>query len=379
MNKIKKIIRLLIFKVINIFYNLFKSINKKRVLFVSDTGEVLSGNLKSVYDNLPDEFEKVCILYNKKQKLMNLKAIKDVAKELAICKYIFLDDMLDFTQVANIKSQQELIQLWHGAGAYKKFGFSRMKDSGENIKIHTGYRKYTKAIVSSEAIRNCYAEAFDISIDKVYATGIPRTDMFFDKNYIEETKNKLYKEFPYIADKKVVLFAPTYRSSKIDKAYYDFDKINWDLLFEKLNDQYVVITKWHPAIIDSAKNGNIDLPDFEKYQGFLYDMSDYNEVNELLMVTDVLVTDYSSIIFDYSLIKKPIVYYAYDIDKYNGARGLYFDFEEYVYGAVATDTEQLIESIKKEDLCIDKRMAFSEKFMSGCDGHCAERIVKWVV
>ena len=379
MNKIKKVIRLLIFKIFNTVYNIFGKIDDKRVLFVSDTSENLKGNLEFVYNSIPDDINKVCILYNKKQNPMNIKAIKAIAKELAVSKYIFLDDMLDFTQVAKIDKSQDLIQLWHGAGAYKKFGFSRLKDSDENIRIHTGYRKYTKAIVSSESIRDCYAEAFDIAKDKVYATGVPRTDAFFNQEHIKKVKERLYGTYPQLKDKKVVLFAPTYRSSKIDKAYYDFDKVDWQKLYDELGDEYIILTKWHPAIIDSEQNGNITLPDFSKFKGSIEDMSNYKDVNELLMITDVLITDYSSIIFDYSLLQKPIVYYVYDKEEYNGSRGLYFDFNEYVYGVVVDDTTKLINAIKAEDLFEDKRIAFNEKFMSACDGKSTQRVIKWVL
>ena len=128
-----------------------------------------------------------------------------------------------------VRKGQEIVQLWHGAGAYKKFGFSRA-NGDEGIKIHKGYRKYAKAIVSAEPIRKCYAEAFDIALQKVQATGVPRTDIFFDQEYIKNKREELYRDFPFLKDKKVILFAPTYRGTRAEDAAYDFDKImRWEL------------------------------------------------------------------------------------------------------------------------------------------------------
>ncbi|NLA70185.1 MAG: hypothetical protein GX852_03980, partial [Clostridiales bacterium] len=111
----------------------------------------------------------------------------------------------------------------------------------------------------------------------------------------------------------------------------------------------------------------------------IIDASDYSDINDLLIGSDILITDYSSVIFDYYLLNKPIVYYAYDIEEYKSGRGLYYDFEEYVYGKVATNNKELVEAILAEEQCNNLRDTFGKKFMSSCDGHATDRICKWII
>ena len=133
--------------------------------------------------------------------------------------------------------------------AYKRKMLMKMciRDS-----IHRGYKKYTKASVSGQGIRWCYAESFSISEDKVKATGFPRTDSFFDKEFIQKTKNDFYEAYPELKNKKIILFAPTSRSTKINDASYDFSKIDFQAIYDQFHDQdYVFIIKWHPAIYNN--------------------------------------------------------------------------------------------------------------------------------
>ena len=102
------------------------------------------------------------------------------------------------------------------------------------------------------------------------------------------------------------------------------------------------------------------------------------DVNDLLIVTDILITDYSSVIFDYLLLNKPIIYYAYDLELYKQERGLYYDFEDYIYGLVAYNMDELIKAIKKPDMMNSKRNEFNEKFMKACDGKSTERVYDYI-
>lgn len=246
------------------------------------------------------------------------------------------------------------------------------------MNIHKGYRKYNKVIVSAESIRSCYAEAFDISIENVKATGIPGTDIFFDKEYMAKNRNELYKEFPQLETKKVILFAPTYRGTSMRDAAYNFDMLKLDEINEQLGNDYVFIFKWHPAAYNNILLENKDIYEYERYNGFYMDMSENRDINDLLLVTDILITDYSSVIFDYLLVDKPIIYYTYDLDDYSNNRGIYYDFEDYVYGEVATNQKELINAIKEENMMDEKREAFFHKFMSACDGHSTEKACKWI-
>lgn len=374
--KIGKGVNLVLSMIINRVLRIFTKLEKNKVLFLSDVREGLGGNLELVYNMLPSD------IYNKKVSLKSdrrakrtLNQKKELMLDLATSEYIILEDLSRATIPIKLRKGQQMCQLWHAPGAFKKFGYSR-KDIRN---VHPAYKRYTKAIVSSKSIEGCYAEAFGIDKEKVKATGVPRTDMFFNKQFIKEKKDQLYKEYPNLVNKKVILFAPTYRGKPFsDEATFDFSTLDLDKIYEKFKDKYIFVFKWHPAIYNNIQRGISKMYDLSKYNGFYADMSEYRDINDLLLVTDILVTDYSSVIFDYLLVNKPVVYFTYDLEDYKQGRGLYYDFEEYVYGEVTKNTDELIEEIAKENMMDEKRKVFNEKFMSACDGKATEKTVNWI-
>lgn len=371
--KIRKAVVQFAFFVYNRISGIFIRLDCKKAIFASEAGEEIKGNLKAVYDRVPEGFEKVVHVKGDRRNRSGLKETLALWRDLTTSKYIFLDDFYGLISVMKPRKDQEIIQLWHGSGAYKKFGFSRI-GTGDNItSVHKGYRKYTKVPVTSEPVRPCFAEAFDIDVNKVKALGSPRTDIFFDESAKEQSRQRVYRRYPGLRDKKVVLIAPTYRGKKVEDAAYDFDKLNLNRITDGLGDEYEVITRWHPALYNNIKRGIRRVEEAD-----VTDMSEYPEINDLLIIADILVTDYSSVIFDWYLLDKPIVYFAYDMEEYRMNRGLYFDFEEYVYGRIAKDCDALIEAIKTEEFCSELRTAFGNKFMSSCDGKSTDRIIEWV-
>ncbi len=366
---------------VSLLATLILPMKSNKVCFLSDVRTVMGGNLKCVYDYLEDkEYERVIEFKADRRIHRSVKQKFQMIYNLVTSHYIILDDFSNAITNLKVRKGQEIVQLWHGPGAFKKFGWSRA-NNGENIKkIHPGYKKYTKAIVSGSGVTWCYAEAFSISEDKVRATGFPRTDEFFDQNYMKQTRERIYKEHPELIDKKIILFAPTYRGTKVKDASYDFSKLDWKKMYEVLHQEYVFVIKWHPALFNNLQMHVVEGPDLSEYKDFYLDYSQYRDINELLLVCDCLITDYSSVIFDYVLLNKPIIYFTYDLQEYTsyGGRGLYFDFGEYVYGSVANDQKELIEAISRDDLMLDKRKQFYDKFMGECDGHATEKSCKWI-
>lgn len=357
-------------------------INKKKVCFLSDSREVMGGNLGAIYDYIEDKNYKRVVMFKMDRRIKDsIKHELKLIYTLVTSHYILLEDMVSITTYMKVRKNQELVQLWHGPGAYKKFGFSR-KTNGEKIgAIHTGYKKYTKATVSGNAIKWCYAEAFSIDESKIEATGFPRTDDFFNQEYLKSTKESFYREFPQLKNKKLILFAPTYRGTKVGDACYDYNQLDFDDLYHRYHDEYVFIVKWHPMYYNNIVLGKQKCPDFSKYDNFVMDFSNYRDINDLLIVCDILITDYSSMVFDYVLLNKPIIYFAYDLDEYTsqGGRGLYFDFNDYVYGNVAKNYDELVQAIENHDLMEEKRRAFKSKFMDACDGKSTQKTWEYII
>ena len=375
-SKTKRKIKFHLVRGLNFFFMIIP-LKKNKVLFLSDQRDVLGGNLKCLYDSVDSKkYNKVLIL---KANNLTKRSKKDVIKllyHITTSKYILLDDWNKTICMITRRKKQEIVQLWHGPGAFKTFGFSRV-DRSKKINKYTMHRNYTKAIVTSDKIRWCYAEGFGMDIENVHATGFPRTDCFFDEKYVSNIKKSFYDEYKEFKNKKIILFAPTYRGVNLAKATYDFDKIDFDKMYNELKDDYILIVKWHPAIYDKIKLGKIKV-DYSKYKDFIYDFSDKRDINDILLITDVLITDYSSVIFDYFLLDKPVIYYTYDLEEYKKERGLYYPFEDYVYGEITKNTNELIKAIKKAKMDEDKRDRFNDLFMEACDGKSTEKTYDYI-
>jgi len=382
MKRIKTRIKIVVFWLISHIAAILLPLKNNRILFLSDVRNVLDGNLKFVYDMLEDEkCEKVLSLKVDRKAKRKMKEKFQLLYYLATSKYILLDDYSRMISVMKVKKGQEICQLWHAAGAFKKFGYSRQDKSKEKSlrnKVN-GHRNYTKAIVSAEQIRECYAEGFGMDIEKVKATGMARTDIFFQEEYINQKRQELYQEYPYLKDKKVILFAPTYRGVSLRQSYYDYEELEIDKIYQKFAHQgYVFLFKWHPGHYYQMQKQGIIPYDLEKYENFFYDFSDKRDINELLFITDILITDYSSVIFDYALLNKPVIYFVYDYEKYQQDRGLYFELEDYIYGNITKNTAELIEAIEEGNVLEEKRKQFINKFMSACNGSATRNTCQWI-
>ncbi|MDD6878700.1 MAG: CDP-glycerol glycerophosphotransferase family protein [bacterium] len=360
---VRQIIYIFLYK----FFCIFTKLDKDKVLFLSLSRNSLTGNFKFVYDEIKKRKKyKINILLKSSLKnKYNLIEKFKLVYNIATSKYIFLDDFYPIIYALKLRKGTELIQLWHAIGAFKKVGYSR-----NNTKNSLTHKNYTGTIVSSEFIKSNYAEAFGISIDKVHSLGIPRTDVFFDKKYSKNIKEKLYKKYPELVGKKVILFAPTFRGKGQNSAYYNFDWFDFDKFSKELNDEYICIVKMHP-FIKNHPNFNM------KEDPFYINLTLEREINDLLFITDVLITDYSSVIFEYSFFEKQIIFYVPDFDEYKHSRDFYYDFDKYTYGPVTQDFEELIKLVKNSKIDSQKLKGFKSFFCSSCDGKSTKRVVDY--
>lgn len=354
-------------------YNILKSLRKidtDKIVLISNNKKKLSGNLLYIYNylqNMEENYNIKIITNNWNNIFYKILFQFACVKEISNAKYIFIEDFFSLIYTLRIRKGAKLIQVWHACGAFKKVGFSR--DSADKYSLT--HKNYTDAIVSSEQIIENYAEAFGISKEKVHAWGIPRTDLFFNNSDIEKRKEELYKKIPIIENKKVILFAPTFRGNKINEAYYPKEYINFKEVYENLEKNEIFIIKLHPFVKEKM---NIK----QEYNDKIIDLSDFSiEANDLLLITDLLITDYSSIIFEYAFLDKPVVFYIPDYKEYRNNRNFYYDFEEYMYGKKCTNQNDLIEAIKNYiQIDLNTLSNFKAKFLSGCDGNSTKRVIE---
>ncbi|MBN6885254.1 CDP-ribitol ribitolphosphotransferase / teichoic acid ribitol-phosphate polymerase [Cytobacillus horneckiae] len=350
-------------------------IKENKVLFASDSRSDMSGNFSYVYEEMQRrelDLDYHFMLKRGVGEKKTFREIKELAYHMATAKFIILDDFYPMVYPLKIREDAELVQLWHAVGAFKTFGFSRIGRPGGPSPQSKNHRNYTKAIVSSKNVAKYYAEGFGIDEDKVLSTGIPRTDVFFDKQYKEEVRQRLYEEFPFLEGKKVITFAPTFRGNGQQSAHYPMEVLDLDALYKELHEEYVFLFKIHPFV----KN-DFNIP--YQYKDFFYDFSSYREINDLLFVTDLLITDYSSVCFEYALLNKPMIFFAFDVEEYVQKRDFYYEFTSFIPGKLARTTNDIVRTIHDEDYKMEKIQPFIEYFFDDHDGQSSSRVVDQII
>ncbi|WP_082252759.1 CDP-glycerol glycerophosphotransferase family protein [Bacillus sp. FJAT-27251] len=369
--------RLFYTKIFRLLYRVFcfLPLKKNKILFASDSRTDMSGNFHYVYEELLKREENIIFRFMLKPGTGARKTyfeIISLAYDLATSKYILLDDFYPMVYPLKIRDGAELIQLWHAVGAFKTFGYSRVGKEGGPSPNSKNHKNYTKAIVSSHNVAKHYAEGFGISEDKVWATGIPRTDLFFNKQLQDQIRTELYTKYPFLKDKKVITFAPTFRGNGQQSAYYPEEVLNLDKLYAELHDEYVFLFKMHPFVKDYW-----EIP--ERYNKFFYDFSAYREINDLLFITDILITDYSSVCFEFALLNKPMIFFSPDVEEYISSRDFYYNYYSFIPGPLARTDEEMINIIKKEAFEMDKLDSFVDYFFDHLDGKSSERVVEHLI
>ncbi|RSD25221.1 CDP-glycerol glycerophosphotransferase family protein [Mesobacillus subterraneus] len=292
---------------------------------------------------------------------------------LATAKVIVADNYYPFLAVAKFQPDVTCMQIWHANGAIKKFGLEdqsvsmRSKIAQERFK--KVYGKFDQVLVGSDSMAEIFQKAFGVPEANIRRTGIPRTDLFFDESKKEYITHKLCSKYPFLRNKKVLLYAPTFRDENLDTFEL---RINLDQLKQEFEDEYILLLKLHPAI----KNGAM-LSD--NLKGFVYDFSDYPNVNDLLFVTDILITDYSSLPFEFSLLNKPMIFFPYDLTSYEKSRGFWEEYNKLVPGPVAFSTQEIIRSIKEKDFHLYKLHDFNEKWNKYSYGVSSENAVLSII
>ncbi len=354
------------------FYKVTCKKNDKMVLFLSDSRVDMSGNFMYIYNELKNYDYKINYVFKKSIKSKRTwKEKNNLCKLMAQSKYILVDDFYPIIYPIKLRKGTELIQVWHAMGAFKNVGYSR-KDKDESIENNSlSHKNYTATIVSSENIRKDYAKAFGIDINKVHSLGIPRTDIFFNETYKKEITTTLLKKHSIIKGKKVILFAPTFRGSGVSDAHYDFSLIDFKKIKKELQKDYVFFIKLHPFIKNVSEVPNDD--------DFFINITKEREINDYLFITDILVTDYSSVIFENSLLNNDVVFFTPDLDHYANSRDFFYEFSHYTYGDVVKNTDDLIKSIKNPSKNQDKLKKFKSYFCSSCDGKSTKRVVEELI
>ena len=357
-----------------------KKIKKKKAVFVQVRFDEITDSFRLVYDRMKaDGFDihEQFIENIKPGKWGYIKRCLRMLEDISDAHYVFLNDACNVTSCIPLRKGTKIYQLWHACGAFKKFGMSTAElifgDNRKSLEKYPNYGNLSYVTVSSPEVIWAYEEAMNLKDTKtqVVATGVSRTDVFYDQHFIEQSKAAVYSVCPAAENKKIILYAPTFRG-RVAKAESP-DCLDIPAMKRALGDEYVLLIKHHPFVKQPPV-----VP--EDCADFAMDVTKSLEIDQLLCASDVCVSDYSSLIFEYSLFERPMIFFAYDLDDYFDWRGFYYNYDELTPGPVVKETEEIIDYIRHLDVRFDQAQvhAFKEKFMSSCDGHATDRIMALV-
>lgn len=316
-------------------------------------------NAKAVYDAL--DAKKIIFAH----RLPHSVKIKPLAYlYLMTSKVIVTDDYVRYMRVIKLREGQKLIQIWHACGAFKKFGLDAPSQLTPEEERAT-HSQYSAVVVTAEKCRESYAGAFGINKEICLPLGLPRTDSLIRS--ASGMRESVFEKYPELRGKKIYLYCPTFRENEGERVEYD-PEIDWLELSKSMQSDEVFIIRRHPLMDYRFVNG--------EYPNIL-DLSGESTL-ALTAACDVIITDYSSVIYDAVLLDIPTVFYCPDYKKYE--RGFYLDFPDGLPGETVTDGSDLLPCIRKtaENPPAERIEAFRNEQLSACDGNSTERVVELI-
>ena len=359
-------------------------IKENVVLFETFMAKNYSDSPKYIYEALnqmyPGKYEFVWAINGKHDIPYGAKTIKrfsfQYAYYCAISKYLVFNvrQPLWFRK----REGQVFLETWHGT-PLKRLVFDQEEVTSASPKYKEQFYKQRKEWdylvsanpFSSKTFRSCFMYE-----GKMLEYGYPRNDILYAPDK-EERARRLKEKLGIPLDKKTILYAPTWRDDEhYGKGEYKFTlALDLKKMKTMLEKDYVLLLRTHHYIADKIDTTGLG--------GFAYNLSTYDDISEIYLITDICITDYSSVFFDFANLKRPILFYTYDIEKYkNQLRGFYIDMNTEVPGPLLYTSEEVIDAILHIDK-IQKRYQkrydeFYDRFCCFDDGHASENIVKEV-
>ncbi|MDQ3691669.1 MAG: CDP-glycerol glycerophosphotransferase family protein [Chloroflexota bacterium] len=344
-------------------------IRQHRVVLATARNERLEGNLLHLHraiESQHPEIELRLLLepyrYGLRGKLAYLTRLARGMYYLQTARLFVVDNAYFPIHVAPHRPETTVVQVWHAAGALKRFGLDTpaLHELTERRFLH---RNYDYVVVGGEAARRPYADALRTHASQVLALGSPRTDFFFDREAMAAARLRLLGAHPELVGRKVVLYAPTFRGrGEAKRASPGFDAAR---LRSMLPDDHALVLKAHP---------NLD-PLATPTAGYDVVIDPAAEINEVFTIADILVTDYSSSIFEWALLGRPLVLLVPDLAQYSADPGLYLDYRTELIGTQVTDTGGVAAAIAGNDFDLSGYDAFVNRHLHASDGTASLRIV----
>lgn len=348
-------------------------VQRKKVVLYNGHYLTLEGNLLVMKQEIQRHGEDVKFYYygkhtRKKGNLLwkigrGLEFFCRLPFQMATAGQIFFNDNFLPLGYCRPSGKTQLIQLWHGAGAFKKFGLSTEKNRKVREQVKRANLRMTHLFVTSKQVIPFYSEAFAIPYEKIFATGIPITDIYYTEEERAQGAERFYDTYPELQGKRLLLITPTFRNTPEENRVL-IENLALDRIEQVLGEEWEILLRLHPKypVEGMAEGLHCKL------------VIGYPHVSDLYFVSDMLLTDYSSTAVEYVLLDKPMIFYAYDLEKYD--RGFYWDYEAGVPGAVAHDVEEMLHLLETGQCEAGKRENFLDMQYDYRDADAAERIWK---
>ena len=295
---------------------------------------------------------------------------------LARSRLVVVDDYYFPLYAIRPRPGMTAVQVWHASGAFKKMGYSlEGKSFGADAAVLrrvTIHSNYDLCLVSAQRFAPHYAEAFRLPLDRFTARlGIPRTDPLVDPSWRARSAERVRRRYAIPPDTRVVLYAPTFRGNRVTAARHA-QALDFAELQRRLGEDHIVLVRAHPFVRNPV-------PLDPSLRGFVVDASGHADIHELMAASDVLVTDYSSAMYEYSVFGRPIAFFAPDHAEYERERGFYLDFPSDLPGPVFERTEPLAEYLAAGVFDIARVQRFRDASFDVLDGRATARFVDEVV
>lgn len=355
---------------------------RRRVVLATSHADEISGNLGFIRDELArrtPRIEVVVLAFRAGSGFRGrVGALVDGARagyHLARARLFVVDDYFFPMYMIRPRPGTQRAQVWHASGAFKKFGYSVLDKSfgadEEMVRRVAIHSNYDLCLVSSSSAAPFYAEAFRQPLERFTARlGVPRTDLFFGPD-VALRAAAVRERYRLPADRRTILYAPTFRGDRIADARFE-ETLDLRVMRDALGADHVVLLRLHPFVRGRATLG----PDLA---GFVVDVSDHPDINELMLASDLLVTDYSSAIYEFSLLGRPILLFAPDHEAYERERGFYFDYATGLPGPVFESSAAIAAAIRAGAFDTGRVEAFARASFDVADGHATARFVDDVV
>lgn len=327
---------------------------KNIIVFESFHGKQCSDSPKAIYDYIQKENLQIECIWSVKKGYTYLFEDEKIPfiTRLGV-KWLFIMPRAKFWVVNTrlpkwMKKNKKTtyIQTWHGT-PLKKLGLDietiRMPEN-KTVQYKSEFTKESSRwdilISPNKYSTSIFRNAFGYN-GQVLEIGYPRNDSLKSDN-VENIKQQTKDKLSIQTYNKVILYAPTWRDDEFyKKGSYQYNNHFPFLDILNIDESIIILTRLHYLISDAL--------DISKYSGRVRDVSRYPDISQLYLISDLLITDYSSVMFDFGLTKKPMIFFMYDKEKYEKkTRGFYFDPDEVLPGPIVTDTVSLVDAVEKE-------------------------------